>query len=422
MISPRFAFCLAILATCAVRADDSGDHPQPPEEIPDFSNLDEYTYVPRTTLNMGFRFIFTGPKTSFWGYGTLPSPENIGPANVANIALTYHDGTVSPDGRTVSISDGNGGSTSVSVPSDGKTNTWSYVNASQIGPDGNINFHYYSATISDPTAHDRSGVANNGVELTGYRELGKLGKHFTWGLTAGFSITDIRSTVFANVNANVTTITDTFDTYGQMVPTSTLPYTSPGSISQTVVNSSGSAVTQTTGTTVSQTYDDSVLISNEPINRSTTTVNTSAEVTNIYNIEGAYETFRLGPTLSMPLWSKFKLSLTAGPALLYVGSDFTVNEYLLPPTGDPIVQPIEKENNRLLIGYYADLSLSYALTDTAGFYLSALYEGAGGFNQSVGSQDVIYNEVPEPAGQSSYSTHLNFDNQSGVRAGMTVKF
>jgi hypothetical protein len=422
MIHLRTALCLAMLPLCALRlrADDSGDHPQAPEEIPDFSTLDEYTYVPKTTLNMGFRFIFTGPKTSFWGRGTLPAPEMVSSANVANIARTYHDGTVSSDGRTVSVDDGNGGATSVSVPSDGKTNTWSYVNQSQIGPDGNMNFHVYSATISDPTAHNRSGVANNGVELVAARDMGSVGKHLTWSITAGFSITDIRSTVFANVAANVTTLTDTYDLYGQMVPAA--PYSSPGTITQTVVNSSGAALTSSTSTTVSQSYDTTVLLGNQPINRSTSTVATNNAVTNIYNIEGAYYTFRAGPTLSLPFWSRFKLSLSAGPALLYAGTSFAVEEYLLPPTGDPVVETIAKSNSHLLIGYYADLSLQYNLTDTAGFYLSALYEGAGSYNQSVGSADVTYNEVPQPAGQSSYSTRINFDNQSGVRAGMTVKF
>jgi hypothetical protein len=369
---------------------------------------------------MGFRFIFTGPKTSFWGQGVLPAPEQVQSANVANIARTYHDGTVSPDGRTVSVDDGNGGSTSVSVPSDGKTNTWSYVNQSQIGPDGNMNFHVYSAAISDPTAHNRSGVANNGVELVAAHDMGNVGKHFAWSLTAGFSITDIRSTVFANVSANVTTLTDTYDLYGQMVPAA--PYSSPGTITQTVVNSSGSALTSSTSTTVSQSYDTTVLLGDEPTNRSVSTVATNNEVTNIYNIEGAYYTFRAGPSLSFPFWSHFKLSVSGGPALLYAGTTFTVEEYLLPPTGDPVVETIAKTNSHLLIGYYADLSLQYNLTDTAGFYLSALYEGAGGYNQSVGSADVTYNEVPQPTGQASYSTHLNFDNQSGVRAGMTVKF
>jgi hypothetical protein len=420
MIHLRFAFCLAILPLCALRADDSGDHPQAPEEIPDFSALDEYTYIPRTTLNMGFRFIFTGPKTSFWGRGTLPSPENSGSANVANVAHTYHDGSVSPDGRTVTVDDGNGGSTAISVPSDGKTNTWSYVSSSQIGPDGNMNFHTYSAAISDPTARNKSGVANNGVELVASHEMGKLGKRLTWAITGGFSITDIRSSLFAYVGANVTTVTDTYDLFGQMAPTA--PYSSPGTITQTVVNSSGASVANSTGNTVSQSFDNSTLLGNQPINRSTTTAYSTSLVENRYFIEGAYYTFRIGPTVSLPLGSHFKVSLSAGPALLYAGTNYSVEQYLFAPTGDPIEETVSKNNAHLLPGYYADLSLQYNLTDTAGFYLSALYEGAGSYTQSVGTGDVISGETPQPAGGGSYSTRINFDNQSGVRAGMTVKF
>ena len=91
----RLALCLAILPLCALRADE--DKPQAPEDIPDFSHLDEYIYVPRTTLNIGFRFILTGPKTTFWGTGVIPAPENSQDATTPNISRTYHDGNIQPD-------------------------------------------------------------------------------------------------------------------------------------------------------------------------------------------------------------------------------------------------------------------------------------------------------------------------------------
>src|SRR5215207_4290828 len=67
----------------------------PPVEIPDFSNLDEYIYEPKSVVTFGFRYV-SGAKTSFSGQGRLPSPENPGSATGANISRVYHDGAVQP--------------------------------------------------------------------------------------------------------------------------------------------------------------------------------------------------------------------------------------------------------------------------------------------------------------------------------------
>jgi hypothetical protein len=430
---PRIVVALAVLSCCAIRADDSSDHPQqPPEEIPDFSHLDEYIYVPKTTLNLGFRFIVVGPKTTFSGQGVIPAPEDPGSSTVANVSHTYHDGTVNPDARTVTVDDGNGGTSTQSVPSDGKTNSWSYTNQSQLTSDGDIAFHTYSAVTNDTLFHTANGDANAGIELVATREMGKLGKHLQWNLTAGFSITDVRSATWANVPANITTVTDTYDLFGQIPPAA--PYTSPGTTSQNVVNSSGAIVTSgvttttvgttttTTSTDVTQSVDQTTLLGNIPLGETTGTELNTTEVMNRYSIEGAYYTFRAGPSLIWQIGSHIDLSLSAGVAVIYSGTDFMVEEFFTPDTGSPIVEYFGKENTHLLPGYYADLTLQYHLTDTAGFYLGALYEGAGSYTQSVSAVDTISGEPTLSASPTSYTTRINFDNQTGVRAGMTVKF
>ena len=430
---PRIVLVLAILSCCAVRADDSGAPPQqPPEEIPDFSHLDEYIYVPKTTLNLGFRYIVSGPKTTFSGQGLIPAPEDPGSPNVANVSHTYHDGAVNPDRRTVTVDDGNGGTSTQAVPSDGKTNSWSYQNASQVTPDGNLAFHTYSALTADTLFHTTKGDANAGIELVATREMGKLGRHLQWNVTAGFSITDIRSALFANVPANITTVTDTYDLFGQIPPAP--PFTSPGSASQNVVNSSGAIVTSgvtttTTGTTttttstnVTQSIDTTTLLGNIPISSVQSSSFSASGAKNRYSIEGAYYTFRAGPTVLWQIGNHFNLSLSAGVAILYSGTDYVVEEFFTPDTGNEIIETFGKNNTHLLPGYYADLTLQYQLTDTAGFYVGALYEGAGSYKQSVSALDTISGEPTLSASSSSYSTRINFDNQSGVRAGMTVKF
>jgi len=436
---PRIVLCLAILSLASfVRADDQDSQSQQaPEEIPDFNHLDDYIYVPKTTLNLGFRFLFTGPKTSFSGQGVIPSLENPGDSTVANVSHTYHDGAVNPDARQISVGDGNGGTSIVTVPSDGKTNSWGYNNASQITSDGNLNMHTYSAAINDSAFHSKNGDSSAGVELIASREMGNLGKHLQWNLTAGFSVTDIRSALSDHAPAIVTTRTDTYDLFGQIPPAP--PFVSPSTSNQNVLNSSGAVVTSgvpttttttingvTTTTTVAtnatQNVDQTVLLGNQPLPGSPNTALSSTTIINQYSIEGAYYTLRAGPTVIWPISTHLRLNLSVGLALIYSGTDYSVEEYFTPETGAPETEIFRKSNAHMLPGYYADLSLQYQLTDTTGFYVGALYQGAGSYNQSVGTGDTIAGEPQLAASDASYTTRIDFSNQSGLRAGMSVKF
>lgn len=162
----RLALCVACLPFAGLRAadEDSSDQKQQPEEIPNFNQLDEYVYVPKSTLSLGERFLLRGPKVAFAGQGFNPSTVNPGPdATTPNISRTYIDGTVSPDTRSVPVTSGLGGTISVPIASDGRTNTWSYensgtvtlnygLNGTQIQPNGDIAFHAYSAEVTDTSS------------------------------------------------------------------------------------------------------------------------------------------------------------------------------------------------------------------------------------------------------------------------------
>src|ERR1022692_4351007 len=78
------------------------------------------------------------------------------------------------------------------------------------------------------------------------RDMGKIGKHLKWAITAGFSIADIHSITFASVPTAVTTVTDTYDLFGQVPPAA--PYSSPNTISQSVLTSTGGGITTPSGT------------------------------------------------------------------------------------------------------------------------------------------------------------------------------
>ena len=418
------ALCLLCLPIVGLRAagDDKEDEKQAPEEIPDFNQLDEYVYVPKSTLSLGTRFLLRGPKTTYSGQGVIPSTVNPGDnstVNIPNISRTYIDGTVSPDARTVSQSTALGGSISVPIQSDGKTDTWSYNNSNgsllwnygtssnQLLANGDIAFHAYAGNVTDTASHSINGESNAGVELILDRDMGKLGKRFSWSLTAGFSIADIHSSVYLGVPTTLTTLTDEYDLFGQIPPAA--PYASPTSSSQTVYNSAGVAVAGSGSSTQTQSVNQVILLGNVPLSRTIT--NTDITTTNRYFIEGSYYTLRMGPTIDMPVWNHFKLNVSAGPMLIYSGSILNVLSDLNIATGENFTDLYTKENSKILPGYYVDVDLQYQLTDTAGFYMGGVFQSAGSYKQTV------------PSGTSTaYTSTIDFGSQEGVKGGLTVRF
>jgi len=421
----RLALCIACLPVVGLYAageEGKEDEKQAPDEIPNFNQLDEYVYVPKSTLSIGTRFLLRGPKTTYSGQGEIPSTVSPGAdntVNVPNIQRTYVDGTVMPDSRTVTQNTGFGGTISVPIVSDGKTDTWSYTNnnglliytyntpSNQILPDGNIAFHAYDAVVTDTGDHNTNGTANLGIELILDRDMGKLGKKFKWSMTAGFSIADIHSSLYAAVPTTLSTLTDEYDLFGQVVPSA--PYSSPSNTSQNVYNPAGSAVTGTSGTTQTQSVNQVILLGNQPISRTYTTQ--YIDTTNRYFIEGAYNSLRVGPTLQFPSWKHLQLNVSAGPMLVYSGSILNVLEDLKIATGEEFTNLYTKENNRMLPGYYVDVNLQYQLTDTAGFYMGGVYQSAGHYGQTVASGT-----------SSAYSSVIDFGSQEGVKGGLTVRF
>src|SRR6266567_1525767 len=94
----RFALVVFASALNFAHAEEEERH-APPTEIPDFSNLDEYIYEPKSTVTFGFCHL-SGAKTTFSGQGKILAPEDPGAATGVNLSRAYHNGAVQPDGRT----------------------------------------------------------------------------------------------------------------------------------------------------------------------------------------------------------------------------------------------------------------------------------------------------------------------------------
>jgi hypothetical protein len=378
---------LAPLAHAASSKDDDDDQKDkaPPEEIPDFSNLNEYIYQPKTTLNVGIRNL-SGVKATFGGSGIIPIPDSdalVDPTQ-ANVARVYHDGTIGPDGRSLAVDNGDGTTTAILAAPDGKTNTYGYASATQVTSDDLLTFHDYSATMPNIDPINKTGKRNNGVEVAVSHDMGNLGrsKKFSWSIVGGISINDIQASTFSYVRANVTTTTDTYDLFGQTpVPAGT---SSPSNTTINVLDSNGNQVVDTSGNNVTQS---------------------------VTNTGGSYLTVRLGPSLIYNFNDHLKASVSAGPAVLYAGSRYDVTQVLTPPTGDPIVVDIFNVTQRLVPAYYVDANVEYDLTERTGFYVGGVYQNGGSYLQTAGSSS-----------DGTYTTKVDFSGQNGLRGGLSYKF
>ena len=412
----RFAL-VALASTLGVVLAQDEERRAPPVEIPDFSNLDEYIYEPKSVVTFGFRYI-SGAKTSFLGKGRIPSPEDSGVATGSNLLRAYHDGKVQPDARVVARLDNSGNSiidpqsnTAVYDPiaPDGKTNTWNYTDATQLSLPGYVRFSSYSAEITDTAIREKKPASSAGMDLAVSRDMGKLfGGRLPWSLTAGMSVNDISAAKDDFVRAALTTISDYYSLYGQTPPDA--PYSSPSTATENVVDAAGNAVLGTDGVAQTISVDTSVLLASEPAGRTTTSETNDTSVKNRWKVKGSYFTFRAGPTVWLPITTRLRASVSVGAAVVYSGSSYTVTQSFQPTIGAEITDTASSEAYKLLPGYFADASVQFDLTERTGFYAGAVFQSAGNYTQTVEGTN------------SHYSTKIDLANQSGVRAGLSIRF
>jgi len=436
----RIALLLLPIAALCARAADEDAKSNPEEDIPDFSNLDEFIYQPKSNATLGMRYI-SGVKTTFSGNGYLAAPETIpsltplvgAPTSASGYAgvtvgtggRDYHDGYVDPDTRSETVANANGTTSQVPIPADGKTNQWSYdtngqENAAGTGTTSQVvagdymQFHIYSATSEDNVIHDHPGKGTTGVELASNHDMGKIGSHITWTIFGGVTLNDIESSTFGNVNAAVTTVTDTYDLFGQTVPNG--PYTAPSTVSQNII-SNGQILVNSAGTPVTETIDTTTLLGTTPLSRTTTTATDDVSVADHWKLHGAYLTFRAGPALTYNFNDHLKFTFSAGPALIDASSTYTVTEVLTPNTGAQIIGTFQDIEDKVLPAAYADATLEYDITDRAGLYLGAFYQVAGNYEQTVSGYAEDSNDST-----GSWQTKVDFGGQEGLRGGMSFRF
>jgi hypothetical protein len=366
---------LGLAAICAAQSS-------PEDEIPIF-NLDDY-YVPQKfTLSVGARAL-TGAQSHFGGQGLIQSNLNNGDLTSEGIVRYYHDGIINLDSRL----DGDGNP----LPSDGRTSNWGFYDAKQlVNNDQDIAFHTYSAQVDNMGDHSKDPGMSLGTELLLTRDMGHIGKRLQWKFFAGFSMNGISSRLSQEVPAIITTVTDTYSLNGQTPPT-TIPYSAP------------SSTTDADGNLV----DTTILIGQKPDSRTETT--STGTAVNAWKLKGTYLTLRMGPTLLYSITDNFRVSLSAGPALTYAGTTYSVEQTLTPDIGATLNSTVTDTDSANLFGYYVDTTLEYLINDRAGLYMGAFYQTSGDYEQDITQYG------------SSYTTTVDLSKLQGFRAGLNFKF
>lgn len=368
---------------------------------------------PKTTLWFGFRTM-TGPKVSFRGSGSITSHANPGdPANSSITTRTYDDGTISPDGRT--------DATTGSPINDGRTNSWNFNSTSQIaeatahGVNG-VAMHTYNATIQGVNPQSGKADKGSGFELTLEREFGWHVGKIQIDLIAGFGANDIHYIKTATVPAIVTTRTDFYSTFNTVLDPTTGDPVLDSNGNHTYAAGSPSSGTgpyaaPSNGTDVAgNSIDNTTLINSTPDSSNTSPpTQANAEVTDKWRIRGAYFTMRVGPKITVPITERFHASVSAGPALLYVGTTFSVTQTIDAPSVSTS-NTITDGNSTVLPAYFADANLEYWVTDRAGFYAGAVFQSSTSYDQSIHSSN------------GSYTSKIDLTSEQGVRMGINFKF
>jgi hypothetical protein len=417
----RLLLILSAVGLCTVRAQRERE----PEPIPDFSNLEDFVYEPKTTLTYGFRTL-KGGKVTFNGRGTLSTLaiEQTGSATDRDIQRTYHDGDLSPDNRNLGFeqdADGNlilnedGSARPIPIVPDGLTNRWQYYFGSQATDSpGYIAMHTYSAAITETRSRSKDLGRSQGMEVAVARDMGRLfGTRMSWTLSAGMTIDDIAASSSGNVRANITKMTDLYSLNGVAAPTA--PYNSrnpPSSTTRPALDADGNPLFNEDGTPQTvPVQDDPILLGNAPVSRTFTTKTDETSVTTHARLKGAYYTFRAGPTLWVPISNRFRASLSFGATMIYAGATYSVTQVLDPETGADMIESATSDDTKVLAGYYADATLQFDVTARTGFYAGAVFQGTNGdYSQEIN------------AANANYSSKLDFGHQQGFRAGMTIKF
>jgi hypothetical protein len=297
----------------------------------------------------------------------------------------------------------------------GLTYNWVYNSTGQIGgTDGNayVDMSSYSVTSSGATAQAESKTSG-GVELQ-FSHIFKRYKRFEWGINFSAGASDINAKTRSAIGANLVKTTDRYmlasrDSKGNLVGPSSFPnwWYASGDDFETITdkyiiyNEGEPEEIEYTYASENLKYLDYA----NPLALGSTEV--PVDVFGYWQIKGAYYMLRVGPIIRFPISKNWTVSVSAGVAGAYVGTDFIVDEYIeLPDVAGNIRIQEGSSEKRFVPGYYGDINIERWLTVRTGFFAGYGFEKLGDYSQSVRGR----------------TAQIDLGSSSGFRFGIITRF
>lgn len=358
-----------------------------PPQLRQVKYRDANPWVLHTNVRLGS----ADSAVSFGGLGTIDPATFIPGADQTDFPVRlYDDGRVVLDELRANEVDDNGNQTSTpggryTVRDDdgdlvgdylsytpGQTRSWSFGRDEQV-QNGAIAMNQYS-TQSTGAGFSAVGESSGlGFEMAVSRRILRLGEKMELGFSGAIGLSDFNASTSQRFSADLITMTDLYEIYGN-VPTP--PYDAP----QVDVLTDPDTGTIVPGGQLEVT----VPLQQITPNRTFDLAPNGAAIDGSWSIDGAYYSIRLGPELRGHLTERIAFTLGAGVLGAFVGSDFSATEAL--DLDFPTTTRIQFQNTdsitELLVGYYAEASIEYWITQRTGFFLGAVIESMDDFVQN----------------------------------------
>jgi hypothetical protein len=364
-----------------------------PPQLRQVQYRDANPWVLHTNIRMGS----ADSSVSFGGLGAIPASEFLPGADQADFPLrSYDDGEVRLDTLRPNEVDEAGNQTSTpggvyfqeveqidgSVRTNqfnsftpGQTRSWGYLNPEQDNGDGTISMNSFS-TQSTGAAFQRDAESSElGFEMAVSRRLMNFGRKVELNLSGSVGLSDFGASTSQRISADLVTLTDVYRVIGDVPSPANFP-TFDGVLSGP-------------GGTIIGSVEDSPPLQQVTQDRRFSTVADGADVEGAWSIDGSYYSFRFGPELRGHLTERIAFAAGAGVLGALVGSDFSVAE-ILDLDGYPTLRGVGFRGtdsvSEFLVGYYAEVSIEYWITQRTGFFLGAVIESLDDFVQTFGGR------------------------------------
>lgn len=364
---------------------------------------------PRPVQFLPFR-LPSPPKNSFSIGAAINFGASFDISNVGTFALPVEEmGDVTQPLHELGISRTYGPDSGIVRPGseDGRTSDYSYLREEQLslGADGfyRLSYNAYGAIGGEDIA-GLDANANLGMEFRYGRELGKLGR-VGWGLFSGLGVSGAEVAETRNFTVDLQTYVDTYRFFDQDI----VPPDGPSSPGAPALN---------------DTLEDREFLPD---------VADGANVEGTYTIKSAQYSWRLGPTVSIPVSRFFELDAGAGVAVVYLSSRFRTAESLYTEetlTDDPDTTDVDESatpvrtdlrtgvlredvSGDMLFGGFFDARARLNLTPAVSLFTGMQYQGVGDYDQRISDDE---------ADTTAASAKLNVGNTYSVTTGFNFKF